>query len=339
MKLRFPLFFAIVLFSLSTIAAQGEIKWTLNMNTDQILQTDKRIFNALEKDIITFLNSQNWTNDRFEEDERIEATMFFTVSEVFEKSGKGDGASVAVPNAYRATVAIQSLRPIYNSAEKTPVLNTLDKFVEFSYRQGEGVQYSEQSYLSDLGAVFAFYSYIIIGLDYDTFSPLGGDPYFTKAQELYNRLPNSITNDVNNGWSNAAKKRNRYWLMENILQPRMLPLRRAYYTYHRMGLDIMSEDVIAGRNNVTLAIEDLQKANQAYPQTMYAQAFVDAKRDEIVEIYKAATGIEQNTVIQAMTRVDPSKSSSYRSIRYSTGSNRRPSVGSRAPVSRGKRGK
>ncbi|WP_026231907.1 type IX secretion system protein PorD [Neolewinella persica] len=339
MQQRLFILSVLFLFSLSSLVAQGEIKWTLNMNTDQILQTDKSIFNALEKDIITFLNSQNWTNDRFEEEERIEATMFFTVSEVFEKSGKGDGASVAVPNAYKATVAIQSLRPIYNSGEKTPVLNTLDKFVEFTYRQGEGVQYSEQSYLSDLGTIFAFYSYIIIGLDYDTFSPLGGDPYFTKAQELYNRLPNSVTNDVNNGWASTAKSRNRYWLMENILQPRMLPLRRAYYTYHRRGLDIMSEDVIAGRNNVTLAIEDLQKANQAYPQTMYAQAFVDAKRDEIIEIYKAAPSVEQNTIIQAMTRVDPSKSSSYRNIRYNTSGSSRPSVRSRAPVSTSKRGK
>ncbi len=338
MMQRFYLLCSFVLLLGTCVRAQGEIKWTVNMNTDQIVQTDKRIFNLLEKDIITFLNSQNWTSDRFEEEERIEATMFFTVSEVFEQSSKGDGASVAVPNAYRATVAIQSLRPVYNTAEKTPVLNTLDKSVEFTYREGEGIQYAEQNYLSDLGTIFAFYSYIIIGLDYDTFSPLGGDPYFTKAQELYNRLPTNITNDVNNGWSSQAKKRNRYWLMENILQPRMLPLRRAYYTYHRQGLDLMTEDVMAARNNITLAIEDVQKANQAYPQTMYVQAFVDAKRDEIIEIYKGATGVEQNTVIAAMTRVDPSKSASYRNIRMNT-SLRRPSAGSRAPVSRSGLGK
>lgn len=339
MNARFSLLFALLFCSLSTILAQSEIKWTLNMNTDQIVQTDKRIFAALEKDIVTFLNGQSWTNDRFEEEERIEATMFFTVSEVFEKSGKGDGASVAIPNAYRATVAIQSLRPIYNSGEKTPVLNTLDKFVEFSYRQGEGVQYSEQSYLSDLGTIFAFYSYIIIGLDYDTFSPLGGDAYFTRAQELYNRLPTNITNDVNNGWASTAKARNRYWLMENILQPRMLPLRRAYYNYHRLGLDMMTKDVLAARSNITLAIEDLQKANQAYPQTMYAQAFVDAKRDEIIEIYQGATGVEQNTIIQAMTRVDPSKSASYRNIRSNSTSAARPTIGGRAPVAPSRVGK
>jgi len=326
---------SLVLLACTCVRAQGEIIWTVNMNTDQITQTDKSILNDLEKDIVTFLNNQTWTEDRFAIEERIEATMFFTVQEVTEKSAKGDGAQVVVPNQFKATVAIQSLRPVYGTAEKTPLLNTLDKFVEFTYRQGQGVQYSEQSYLDDLGAIFAFYSYIIIGLDYDTFSPLGGNPYFQQAQELYNRL--AITNDINNGWASTAKARNRYWLMENILNPRMLPLRRAYYSYHRTGLDLMTKDVIAARNNITLAIEDAQKANQSYPQTMYVQAFVDAKRDEIVEIYKGATAVEQNTVIQAMTRVDPSKSSTYRNIRYKSSPRR--STSGRAPVARGRRGK
>lgn len=332
MKQRFLLLCSLVLLACTCVRAQGEIRWTINMNTDQVLQTDKRIFNSLEKDLVTYLNNQVWTEDRFEPEERIEATLFFTISEKTEKSAKGDGALVAIPNAFKATVAIQSLRPVYGTGEKTPVLNTLDKLVEFNYRQGEGVQYSEQSYLSDLGAIFAFYSYIILGLDYDTFSPLGGEPLFQKAQELYNRLPTNITNDSDNGWSANGKQRNRYFLLENITSPRMLPLRRAYYAYHRTGLDLMGQDLIAGRNNITLAIEDAQKANQAYPQTVYAQAFVDAKRDEIIEIYKGATSVEQNTVIQVMSRIDPSKSSAYRNIRFRAAPGRRSP--SRAPVSR-----
>jgi hypothetical protein len=337
MKQRLYLLCSLILLC-TGIRAQGEIVWTVNMNTDQITQTDKVILNDLEKDIVTFVNNQAWTEDRYEPEERIEATMFFTVQEVTEKSGKGDGGQVVVPNQFRATLAIQSLRPVYGTGEKTPVLNTLDNSIEFTYRQGQGVQYSEQSYLDDLGAIFAFYSYIIIGLDYDTFSPLGGNPYFQQAQELYNRLPTSITNDINNGWASTAKARNRYWLLENILNPRMLPLRRAYYAYHRTGLDLMTKDVIAARNNITLAIDDAQKANQSYPQTMYVQAFVDAKRDEIVEIYKGATAVEQNTIIQAMTRVDPSKSATYRNIRYKGSPGRRSSVGG-TPTSQSRRGK
>lgn len=326
---KFLLPFFLVLTLCTCVRAQSEIRWTINVNTEQIRQADKRIFQSLEKDLQLFLNGQTWTKDRFEEDERIEATLFLTISEKFQQSSKGDGAEIAIPNEYRATLALQSLRPVFGTSEQTPVLNTQDKSVDFSYRQGEGVQYSEQSYLSDLGTILAFYSYIVLGFDYDTFSPLGGDTYFDKAQELYNRLPTEVANL--NGWKADAKGRNRYALMENITNGRMIPLRRGYYNYHRLGLDMMTQDLTAARNNITLAIEDAQKANQSYPATSYIQAFVDAKRDEIIEIYKGATPVEQNTVISAMSRVDPSQSPAYRAIRTRGGS--RPQARtSRTPV-------
>jgi len=322
MKQRVLLLCSSLLLLCTCVRAQSEIRWTVNLNTDQIVQTDKRILATLEKDLVTFLNGQTWTNDQFEEEERIDATLFLTVSEVFEESSKGDGASVAVPNQYKAVMAIQSLRPIYGTAENTPVLNTQDKNIVFFYRQGEGVQYSEQSYLSDLGHVLAYYSYLILGLDYDTFSPLGGQPHFDAAIELYNRMPAEVQNRT--GWQSTSKAQNRYWLLENIQNPKMLPLRRAYYAYHRLGLDMMYQDVVAGRSSITLAIGDAKAANQTYPQSRYIQAFVDAKREEIIEIYKGATAVEQNTVITAMSIVDRSKAGDYRGIRVrSTGGGRR----------------
>ncbi|NJC26268.1 type IX secretion system protein PorD [Neolewinella antarctica] len=305
----------LLLVSLCTsVRAQSEIRWTVNLNTEQITQTDKSQLQALEKDLVTFLNGQTWTGDRFEEEERIEATVFLTIRERMEQSTKGDGASIPTPNQFTGTMAIQSLRPIYGVGDQTPVFNTQDENIDFSYRQGEGIQYSEQSYLSDLGTIMAFYSYIIIGLDYDTFSPLGGTPHFNKARELYNRLPPGLQNT--NGWKTTARSRNRFFLMDNILDPRMLPMRRAYYNYHRLGLDMMTTDQISARNNITIAVEDAQKANAANPNSVFAQAFVDAKREEIIEIYKGATGVEQNTVITAMSRIDPAKSGDYRSIRF-----------------------
>jgi len=331
MNVRSTLLCSFFLLLCTCVSAQSEIEWTININTEQIVQTDKRIFNSLEKDIFTFLRGQVWTNDKFNEEERIEATLFLTISEVFEES---NGTSTPIPDQYKGTLAIQSQRPIYGTSERTPVLNTQDKFINFSYRQGEGILYSEQSYGGDLGHIFAFYSLMILGLDYDTFSPLGGQPFFDEAQELYNRLPTEVS--TTQGWRSGNKSRNRYYLMENILSPRMLPLRRGYYNYHRLGLDMMTTDPVAARNNITLAIEDAQKANQAYPSSVYVQAFVDAKREEIIEIYKGATGIEQNTVISAMSRIDPSQSGSYRGIR-STGA-RRPSP-SRVPVARNTRRK
>ena len=301
----------------SCALAQGPIEFTVNINTQQITQADPGIFKTLERDLNLFLNNTPWTEDRFTEDERIEASIFLTVSEVEED---GNTAAVIVPNRYQATLAIQSSRPVYGTGERTPVFNYQDKRVEFNYQQFEAIQISEQSFTGELAATMAFYAYLILGFDYDTFAPLGGQPHFEQAQELYNRLPSGI--QLQDGWK-SDKSRNRYFLMENVLQPRMLPLRRAYYTYHRLGLDMMTTDVVQARRNVTLAVEDAKTANQAYLNSVYAQAFVDAKREEIIEIYQGATGPEQSAIIQTMQRLDPSKAGDYRQIRSGGGATRR----------------
>ena len=318
----------------TSASAQSEIRWTITINTDQITQTDKRVFTALEKDLATFLNGQTWTKDRFQEEERIEASLFLTLEEQTQVSTKGAGADVLVPDAFKGKIAIQTLRPIYGTGELTPILNTQSNNLSFRYKLGEGIQYSEQSYLSDLGTLLAFYSYLIIGLDYDTFSPQGGQPYYDLARELYNRLPTGVQGQP--GWKSTARSENRYWLMANIVDPRMLPMRRAYYTYHRLGLDMMHNDLVTGRNNVMLAIEDAQKANATNPNSMFAQAFVDAKREEIIEIFKGASGVEQNTVITAMSRIDPAKAGDYRGIRFKGA--RRPAPGRTPSTTRRKRG-
>ncbi|CAH1002209.1 hypothetical protein LEM8419_03126 [Neolewinella maritima] len=308
------------------LTAQSEINWTINLNTQQITQTDKRVFQTLEKDLAIFLNGQTWTNDRFEPEERIEATVFLTLAEQTD-DGRGQDSEVVVPNQFKGTMAIQTSRPIYGVGEVTPVLNYQDKRIGFSYEQFAAIQLSEQSFTSELASIMGFYAYLIIGLDYDTFSPLGGQPYYEQAQEIYNRLPSGLQNA--GGWTAAGKTNNRYFLLENLLSPRMLPMRRALYNYHRLGLDLMLTDPIAARNNITLAIEDMQAANQAYPSSALVQTFVDAKREEIIEIYRGATGPEQNAVIQMMTRVDPAGSGRYREIRAPASAKGRGRAGTR----------
>ncbi|THH41057.1 type IX secretion system protein PorD [Neolewinella litorea] len=290
--------------------AQSEINWTVNLNTQQITQTERRVFETLEKDLVTFLNGRTWTDDKFSEEERIQATLFLTLAEVTRETATGEEV---IPNRYSGTLAIQSSRPIYGTGEVTPVLNYQDKRLEFNYEQFEAIQLSEQSFTSELASIVGFYAYLVLGMDYDTFSPLGGQPYFEQAQQIYNRLPNGLANS--GGWTAAGKTNNRYFLLENLLSPRMLPLRRANYTYHRLGLDQMLTDPIAARNNITLAIEDVQAANQSYPSSALVQSFVDAKREEIIAIYQGATPSEQNAVTQMMSRVDPAQSGAYRAIR------------------------
>ena len=313
------------------LTAQSEINWTVNLNTQQITQADKRIFQTLEKDLVIFLNGQVWTEDRFAPEERIDATLFLTLVETADDQ---DETSIA-PDQYGGTLALQTSRPIYGTGEVTPLINYQDRRIDFSYEQFEAIQFSEQAYTSELAALMAYYAYLVLGFDYDTFSPLGGQPYYEAAQEIYNRLPAAVANS--SGWTATGKTNNRYLLLENLLSPRMLPMRRALYNYHRLGLDLMATDPVAARNNITLAIEDMQAANQAYPNSALVQSFVDAKREEIIEIYQGATGAEQNTIIQMMSRIDPSQSNRYREVRATAGGGRQARGGS--PATRGRAGR
>lgn len=300
------------------LTAQSEINWTININTQQITQADKRIFATLEKDLAVFLNGRTWTDDRFEPDERIDATLFLTLTEKTKQSS-ADGEEV-IPDQYSGTLAIQTSRPVYGTGEITPVLNYQDKRLEFGYEQYEAIQISEQSFTSELASIMGFYAYLVLGLDYDTFAPLGGQDYYEQAQAIYNLLPGNLTNS--SGWIAVGKVNNRYFLLENLLSGRMLPVRRSLYNYHRLGLDMMLADPATARKNILLAIEDLQAANQAYPNSALIQTLVDAKREEIIEIFKGASGPEQNAVISMMSRIDPSQSGRYREIRSTSTASR-----------------
>lgn len=305
MNRKLLLFFVCCLAGFAGLTAQSEINFNVRFNFQQITATDPKILETLERDVKQFLQGRSWTEDRFEPEERINATIILTIKE---------GSS---PNNYEADLAIQSSRPVYGSGEETAVFNYLDGSVDFYYEQFQAIQLSENSYTGNLPSVLGFYINLILGFDYDTFSPLGGQFYFERAQEIVNRLPADVAND-DSGWR-ASGTRNRYWLLENILSPRVLPLRRALYTYHRDGLDLMHQDIGLARSNITLAIEDVQKTNQSYPGTVIVQAFVDAKREEIIEIFKGATPPEQNSVITMLSRIDPSNSGKYRSIRQRGG--------------------
>lgn len=283
------------------LTAQSAINFTVKFNFQQITGTDLAILETLERDVVAFLNGTPWTEDKFEPEERINCTIIITVAE---------GSST---NSYEADLAIQSSRPIYGTGEETAVFNYLDGNVNFYYEQFQAIQLSENSYTGNLPAILGFYVNMVLGFDYETFSPSGGQAYFEKAQDIFNRLPADVSND-DPGWRSQTS-RNRFWLLENITSPRVLPLRRALYTYHLEGLDVMHKNVLTGRSNILLAIDDVQKTNQSYPGSIITQVFVDAKREEIIEIFKGAPAGEQNQVIQIMSRLDPSNSGKYRDIR------------------------
>ena len=286
----------------SGMSRAQELNASVKVNTQKLQTVDPKVFETLEQSLNEFLNSQKWTGDVFELEERINCNFVLTVQE--ERS----------PTSFKADLAIQASRPIFGSTYETALLNHIDKDVTFVYEQFQPLQFSRNVYNDNLSAVLAFYCYLILGMDYDSFSPLGGEPYFQIAQEILNNVPQSAA-AANAGWRSLDGNRNRYWIIENILSPRVRPLRQAMYDYHRQALDIMAEDVAAGRVIMSKALEQIGEVNQAYPNSMIVQMFVNSKSLEVVEVYKKGTRQEQDLVIQIMSKIDPTNASRYRSIR------------------------
>lgn len=293
----------IVLLSTMLSLSAQELNCNVKINTQKLQTVDAKVFETLEQTVREFLNNQKWTNDVFETEERINCNVVITIQE--ESS----------PTSFKADLAIQASRPIYNADSESPLFNHLDRDVVFEYQQFEPLIYAKTSFNGNLSSILAFYAYIIIGLDYDSFSPMGGQEYFQLAQDAINNIPSSSTPSPYSGWTSSESNKNRYWLAENLLSPRVKPYRLAMYQYHRQGLDLMASNASGGRAAIALTFDDIEKVNQAYPNCMILQVFNATKASEIIDIFQIASPDEQNKVIRVMSRVDPSNASKYRKIK------------------------
>ncbi|NUO02008.1 MAG: DUF4835 family protein [Saprospiraceae bacterium] len=290
-------------FALITVAVQGqELTFSVKINTLKLQTVDPKVFLTLEQTLAEFLNNQKWTDEVFETQERINCNLVLTIQEELS------------PTSFKADLAIQASRPVYGSTYETRMLNHLDKEVSFSYEQFQPLIYSKNVFNDNLSSILAFYVYIILGMDYDSFSLFGGDEYYQTAQEIMNTVPQNVASTAA-GWRSVEGNRNRYWIIENLLSPRVRPLRQGLYEYHRQGLDMMANDVNTGRAIVLQALEEVDKVNQSYPNAMIVQMFSNAKSDEIVEIFKRGTRQEQDRVVQIMVKVDATNASKYRNIK------------------------
>ena len=297
-KLLFSLF---LLLTALRLGAQ-ELNVTVRINTQKLQSTDPKVFATLEATVREFLNTQKWTEEVFELEERINANVLITIQEEISAT------------SFKADIAIQASRPVYGSDYETPLINHIDKGVTFFYEQFQPLQFSQNAFNDNLSSVLAFYAYIMLGLDFDSFSPYGGEPYFQAAQDILNNVTQAAA-AANPGWRSLDGNRNRFWLIENILSPRVRPYRQAWYDYHRQGLDLCASDVATGRAIIAAALDEIRNVDQAYPNSMIIQVFTDTKSQEILEIFKRGTPQEQNTVVQVMTRIDASNAAKYRAIK------------------------
>ena len=273
-----------------------ELLATVKVATPKLQKTDPKVFKTMEQAIQDYLNSQKWTDDYFENEERIKCNFQITITEE-----PSDGV-------FKANLAIKSTRPIYGSNQETVIFSHLDKDLEFGYQEFQPIQFVANSYTDELSQALAFYAYIIIGLDYDTFSKEGGSSYFQEAGNIANLAPRESA-----AW-NPSKNRNRYQIYESITNARSIHFRQAMYEYHRLGLDIMANNADAGRAKIMSALEKIDQVNSDFINAYIIQIFANSKSTELVEIFKQAPSSQKSRFQAIMTKIDATKARIYRQV-------------------------
>jgi len=285
----------ILLLSLTRITDAQELQCSVSVVAPSVQGTNKQVFETMQTAIIEFMNGQKWTDNVYSPEERIQCSIMINIKEI---------KSV---DDFTGTVQIQSRRPIYNSAYSSVMLNYLDQDFDFRYAEFEPLIYNPNSFESNLVGVLAYYAYVILGYDYDSFSKMGGTKYMEKAQDIVNQAQNS----PQKGWRSFESTRNRYWLVENYLNEQHRPLRDCMYQYHRQGLDVMNDKPEEGRKEVLAAIEKLQKVHRAKPGSFAVQVFFDAKSEELINIFSESFSMEKGRAIEILSEVDPANATKY----------------------------
>jgi hypothetical protein len=256
---------------------------------------DKRIFITLQTQLNNLMNTRKWTNDVFQQNEKIECSFILNIESIVE------------PNVYKATLTVQAARPVYNSSYQCALVNFLDAEVTFKYQEFQPVEFNESRIqgndpvAANLTAIFAYYAYMIIGLDYDSFSPKGGEAFFRKAQNIINNAPEG---KGLNGWRVFDGLRNRYWLNENLINNRYNIVHDVIYSYYRAGMDKWYDNEEEARKNVMQSLIQLQAFNKENANTMILQFFMQGKMQELIALFKKGTPEERSRAIQVLSELD-----------------------------------
>ncbi len=292
-------YFLLIALICCNIASAQELEFTVNINTPKLQTTDPKVFESLKESIVNFLNNQKWTNDVFDPKERIKCNIQMTIKDELSA------------NSFSADFAIQAVRPVFGSSYETPLLSHVDKDFNFIYEQFQPLDYTKNAFSDNLTAFLSFYVYVILGMDYDSYSLYGGEPYFQIANNILTTIPPSAAQAFP-GWRSLDGNRNRFWIIENLLSPKVRDYRQAMYDYHRQALDLMAENVTTGRAIMLQSLETISKVNRSYPNSMILQMFTNAKSSEIIEIFKKGTTQEKTRVRSIMAKIDASNASKYR---------------------------
>lgn len=294
---------AILLLEAFQLQAQ-ELICKVNVIGDQVTGIDPKVFNTMEQDAMTFLNTRKWGNDAFDNKEKIECV--FTI--VLNKQIEG------VEGGFSGRLSVQSTRPVYNSSYTSPMINYTDKDFAFKYIQFQPFDFNDNRVsgndplVSNLTAMLAYYTYIILGMDYDSFQLKGGTDFFNRAQNIVNNAPEhkAIT-----GWKAAESQKNRFWLIDQMLNNRFVDFRTVMYKYHRMGLDLMSTETTQARATINSLFPILQQINSENPVSMLMLFFITTKSEEIRNFLAQNSLAEKQKIIPMLSSIDVTNATKY----------------------------
>ena len=295
--MRISLSFIFILHLSVSVWAQ-ELNCSVFVNAERVESTEREVFKEMEVKFAQFLNNRKWTDDTYTLDEKINCNIVINVQ---------DMPSVGV---FRASVQIVSARPVYGTNYESIVFNFADRDWDFEYNESQPLQFDDNVFTNNITSLLAFYAYTIIGLDYDTFSQLGGDQYFQKAWNVVNIAQQS----GRSGWDQFDNNRNRYWLAENLINIQMRPIREGLYTYHRQGLDQFEEKPDQARQTISNVLKEVQGVNQARPNSILTISFMDAKADEITQIFSDGNPAIRRDTYNTLVKLDPSNTDKYQPL-------------------------
>jgi len=292
------IFFLILISLVFRVASGQELNCMISVVSPAVQGSNRDIFDNMQKAIMEFVNNQNWTDHIFKDEERIQCQLMFNIT------GR------ISDNEFEGTLQIQSSRPIFGTSQTTVLFNHRDNNIHFKYDDFEPLRFNETQFTSNLVSLLAYYVNIILGLDYDSFALEGGSLFFQRAETIRNNAQNA----PETGWKAFEGTRNRYWLIENLLNDKYRAVRSCLYRYHRMGLDRLVERVDEARAEIADALIELRPAYRENPTAMIFQVFFTAKADEIVNIFSQSFPDEKNRVISALKEIDPANTGKWDGI-------------------------
>lgn len=289
----------LAMMALSAWSQVSELNAKLSINSSKIQGTNKEVFNTLQRALNEFINNKKWTNAKFSPNERIDCAFTMIVNTLED-------------NRFSCELQVQARRPVYNSSYTTTIFNFRDTQLDFQYTEMEPLEYSETTLQSNLTATIVFYIYVILGIDFDGFSPKGGSVFFQQAQQI---LTLAQSEPSWNGWKAFENDRNRHALITALTENQSEGYRQFWYDYHRKGLDEMAANADRGRTNILEALPALTALKSARPNSILLQVFSDTKLDELVAIYSKATTQEKQTGYKTLSNLYPGQTNRLESLR------------------------